>query len=138
MFGSKQKWLRVSKWTCGIGVVLFIAMLIIYLVVAYRGGEGIPAWTLAGMLLGAALILANVTVLGILELKEEITAKPKRALLFLLAEFAGLFFLYLLVIVVFRGEAFSWARALSWCLVVIFVDKTLAFYQRYHIEKKEK
>lgn len=138
MFGSKQKWLQASKWTCGIGVVLFIVMLIVYLVLMYSGGEGIPAWTLAGMLLGAALILVNVTVLGILELKEEITAKPKRALLILLAEFAGLFFIYLLVIVVFRGEAFSWGQALSWCLVVILVDKTLAFYQRYRIEKKGK
>lgn len=138
MFGSKQKWLRFSRWTCGIGIVLFVVMLVVYLVGIYSGWDGIPSWTLVVMLIGAILILANVTVLGILELKEEIAAKPKRALLILLAEFAGLFFVYLLVIVVFRGEEFSWSQALSWCLVVIFVDKTLAFYQRYHIEKKGK
>lgn len=138
MFGSKQKWLRISRWICGIGIVLFVAMLVVCLVGIYSGWEGIPTWVLAGMLVAAVLILTNVTVLGILELKEEIAAKPKRALLILLAEFAGLFFIYLLVIVAFRGEEFSWIQALSWCLIIILVDKTMAFYQRYRIEKKGK
>lgn len=136
MFGRKQKWLRASKWIFGIGILLFVGMLAVYLVGVYRGQDGIPAWALAGMLAGAVMILATATILGILELWEEIVAKPKRALLYLLAELAILFFIYLLVIVVFRKEAFSWLQALSWCWIIIAVDKTLAYYQRYHIEKK--
>ncbi len=138
MFSSKQKWLRISKWTCGVGIIIFVLMLAFYLVKIYTGGQGIPVWVLAGMLIGAALILLNVTILGILELREELLAKPKRALLVLLAEFAVLFFIYLVVIVVFRGEEFSWVQALSWCLIIIAVDKTLAYYQRYRMDKKKK
>ncbi|MCI8893783.1 MAG: hypothetical protein HFI42_12005 [Lachnospiraceae bacterium] len=136
MFGRKQKWLRASKWIFGIGIVLFVGMLAVYLTGVYCGRDGLPFWALAGMLAGAAMILITATVLGILELWEEIVAKPKRALLYLLAEFAILFFIYLLVIVVFRKEVFSWLQALSWCWIIIAVDKTLAYYQRYHMEKK--
>lgn len=136
MFGRKQKWLRASKWIFGIGIGLFVGMLVVYLAGLYGGRDGIPFWALAGMLAGAAMILVTATILGILELCEEITAKPKRALLYLLAEFAILFFIYLLVIVVFRKEAFSWLQVLSWCWIIIAVDKTLAYYQRYHMEKK--
>lgn len=137
MFGTRRKWLSASRWMCGIGILLFLAMLAVCGLQMYRKEDQVGQWTLALMLVGAVLLLANLAVLAILELREEILAQPKRALLLILAEAAGLFVIYLAFQAVARRGAFNWLESVSWCAVVLAADKALAYFQRYRLDKKE-